>query len=38
MNVFDIRAFANNKHNTVDDTPYGGGQACFSGPMCWEDA
>ncbi|EOA62703.1 tRNA (guanosine(37)-N1)-methyltransferase TrmD [Anaplasma phagocytophilum] len=25
LNVFDIRAFANNKHNTVDDTPYGGG-------------
>lgn len=25
INVVDIRKFAGNKHNTVDDTPYGGG-------------
>jgi tRNA (guanine37-N1)-methyltransferase len=25
INLTDIRAFSGNKHNTVDDTPYGGG-------------
>ena len=24
--IFNIRDFANNKHNRVDDTPYGGGR------------
>ena len=26
MNVVDFREYSGNKHNTVDDTPYGGGQ------------
>ncbi|KEO81913.1 tRNA (guanosine(37)-N1)-methyltransferase TrmD [Tumebacillus flagellatus] len=25
INLIDFRAYSNNKHNTVDDTPYGGG-------------
>jgi len=33
INYIQIRDFANNKHNSVDDYPYGGGQGMVMQPM-----
>ena len=29
LNVSNFRDFSDNKHQTVDDYPYGGGAGCF---------
>ncbi|NTW04722.1 MAG: tRNA (guanosine(37)-N1)-methyltransferase TrmD [Peptococcaceae bacterium] len=33
LNIIDIRDFSDNKHNTVDDTPYGGGAGMLMSPQ-----
>jgi tRNA (guanine37-N1)-methyltransferase len=38
FNVHDLRAFAHDRHNTVDDTPYGGGPGMVMSPQPWGEA
>jgi len=38
LHVHDLRAFATDKHRTVDDTPYGGGAGMVMKPEPWGDA
>lgn len=38
INYINIRDYANNKHNRVDDAPYGGGQGMVMQPMPIYDA
>jgi tRNA (guanine37-N1)-methyltransferase len=33
LNIINIRDFSDNKHNTVDDTPYGGGAGMLMSPQ-----
>ncbi|MFN8028870.1 MAG: tRNA (guanosine(37)-N1)-methyltransferase TrmD [Dermatophilaceae bacterium] len=36
--VHDLRAFTHDRHNTVDDTPYGGGAGMVMKPQPWSEA
>ena len=38
LQVHDLRSFTNNNHNTVDDTPYGGGAGMVMLPEIWGQA
>ena len=38
VGVHDLRAFSNDNHNTVDDTPYGGGAGMLMKPEPWGEA
>ena len=38
VRVHDLRAFTHDRHNTVDDTPYGGGPGMVMGPQPWGEA
>lgn len=38
VHVHDLRTFAHDRHNTVDDTPYGGGPGMVMGPQPWGEA
>ena len=38
VGVHDLRAFSNDNHNTVDDTPYGGGAGMVMLPEVWGKA
>lgn len=38
LRVHDLRAFAHDRHHTVDDTPYGGGPGMVMSPMPWGEA
>lgn len=38
VEVHDLRAFSNDNHNTVDDTPYGGGAGMVMLPEVWGKA
>ena len=35
LELHDLRAYANDKHRTVDDTPYGGGPGMVMNPEVW---
>ena len=36
--MHDLRAFTHDRHNTVDDTPYGGGPGMVMSPEPWGEA
>ena len=36
--VHDLRTFTHDRHNTVDDTPYGGGAGMVMKPQPWSEA
>lgn len=38
LGVHDLRAFSKGNHNTVDDTPYGGGAGMVMMPQVWGSA
>ncbi|MDQ5972888.1 MAG: tRNA ((1)-)-methyltransferase [Actinomycetota bacterium] len=38
LRVHDLRDFAHERHNTVDDTPYGGGPGMVMSPSPWGEA
>lgn len=38
LRVHDLREFTHDRHNTVDDTPYGGGPGMVMSPQPWGDA
>lgn len=38
IQIHDLRRFANDKHNSVDDTPYGGGPGMVMTPEPWGSA
>jgi tRNA (guanine37-N1)-methyltransferase len=38
LRVHDLRAFTHDRHNTVDDTPYGGGPGMVMTPVPWGEA
>ena len=38
LQIHDLRSFANDNHNTVDDTPYGGGAGMVMLPEIWGQA
>ena len=38
LQIHDLRSFTNNNHNTVDDTPYGGGAGMVMLPEIWGQA
>ncbi|MDO8307364.1 MAG: tRNA (guanosine(37)-N1)-methyltransferase TrmD [Actinomycetota bacterium] len=38
LRVHDLRDFAHDRHNTVDDTPYGGGPGMVMSPLPWGEA
>ncbi|MEE1620690.1 tRNA (guanosine(37)-N1)-methyltransferase TrmD [Zafaria sp. J156] len=38
LDVHDLRAFAHDRHRTVDDTPYGGGAGMVMKPGPWGEA
>lgn len=38
VHVHDLRAFAHDRHRTVDDTPYGGGPGMVMSPVPWGEA
>jgi len=38
LRVHDLRAFTHDRHNTVDDTPYGGGPGMVMSPEPWGEA
>jgi len=38
LRVHDLRGFAHDRHNTVDDTPYGGGPGMVMSPGPWGEA
>ena len=38
LHVHDLRAFTHDRHNTVDDTPYGGGPGMVMSPGPWGEA
>ncbi|MEW1751413.1 tRNA (guanosine(37)-N1)-methyltransferase TrmD [Streptomyces angustmyceticus] len=38
VRIHDLRAWAHDKHNTVDDTPYGGGPGMVMKPEPWGEA
>ena len=38
IRVHDLRTFTNDRHNTVDDTPYGGGPGMVMSPVPWGEA
>jgi tRNA (guanine37-N1)-methyltransferase len=38
LNVHDLRGFTHDRHNTVDDTPYGGGPGMVMSPEPWGEA
>ena len=38
LRVHDLRAFAHDRHKTVDDTPYGGGAGMVMKPQPWAEA
>jgi tRNA (guanine37-N1)-methyltransferase len=38
LTVRDLRAFTHDRHNTVDDTPYGGGAGMVMKPEPWGEA
>ena len=38
INVHDLRSFTHDNHNTVDDTPYGGGAGMVMLPQVWGEA
>jgi tRNA (guanine37-N1)-methyltransferase len=38
LRVHDLRAFTHDRHNTVDDTPYGGGPGMVMSPQPWGEA
>ena len=38
LHVHDLRAFTHDRHNTVDDTPYGGGAGMVMKPEPWGEA
>lgn len=38
LRVHDLRAFTHDRHNSVDDTPYGGGPGMVMSPQPWGEA
>jgi tRNA (guanine37-N1)-methyltransferase len=38
LRVHDLRAFTHDRHNTVDDSPYGGGPGMVMSPVPWGEA
>ena len=38
LRVHDLRTFTHDRHNTVDDTPYGGGPGMVMSPVPWGEA
>jgi tRNA (guanine37-N1)-methyltransferase len=38
LRVHDLRDFTHDRHNTVDDTPYGGGPGMVMSPLPWGDS
>ena len=38
VEIHDLRSFTLDKHNTVDDSPYGGGPGMVMSPVVWGDA
>jgi tRNA (guanine37-N1)-methyltransferase len=38
LNLHDLRGFTHDRHNTVDDTPYGGGPGMVMSPEPWGEA
>ena len=38
LRVHDLRSFTHDRHNTVDDTPYGGGPGMVMSPLPWGEA
>lgn len=38
LRVHDLRDFTHDRHNTVDDTPYGGGPGMVMSPLPWGEA
>ncbi len=38
LRVHDLRSFTHDRHNTVDDTPYGGGPGMVMSPVPWGEA
>jgi tRNA (guanine37-N1)-methyltransferase len=38
ITIHDLRSFTNDNHNTVDDTPYGGGAGMVMLPQVWGEA
>ena len=38
LHVHDLRTFTHDRHNTVDDTPYGGGPGMVMSPQPWGEA
>jgi tRNA (guanine37-N1)-methyltransferase len=38
LRVHDLRTFTHDRHNTVDDTPYGGGPGMVMSPQPWGEA
>jgi tRNA (guanine37-N1)-methyltransferase len=38
LHIHDLRSFTNDNHNTVDDTPYGGGAGMVMLPEIWGQA
>ena len=38
LRVHDLREFTHDRHNTVDDTPYGGGPGMVMSPQPWGEA
>jgi tRNA (guanine37-N1)-methyltransferase len=38
LRIHDLRAFTHDRHNTVDDSPYGGGPGMVMSPVPWGEA
>lgn len=38
VDIHDLRAYAHDRHRTVDDTPYGGGPGMVMSPQPWGEA
>ncbi len=38
LRIHDLREFTHDRHNTVDDTPYGGGPGMVMSPQPWGEA
>ena len=38
LRIHDLRSFTHDRHNTVDDTPYGGGPGMVMSPEPWGEA
>jgi len=38
IHIHDLRTFTHDRHNTVDDTPYGGGPGMVMSPLPWGEA